>query len=115
MRSIPVDPTAILTAIVMSEPVAALFDGAQRKTREDVALWEVDVTVAVRGTGASVLRVRIPSVAAPRVEVGQPVRLVNLRALVWEMGDRHGVAWSVDSLAPAGLPPTAPTPGKRES
>jgi len=50
MRSIPVDPTAILTAIVMSEPVAAIFDGTQRKSREGEALWEVDVTVAVSVT-----------------------------------------------------------------
>jgi hypothetical protein len=113
MNVIPVDPSALISAVVMSDPGPALFDGKQRTNRDDVPLWDLDVTVAVKGAGASVVRLRIAAASAPAVRMGQPVSLVGLRARVWEMNGRHGVSWSAESITPAGLPP-APT-GKREN
>jgi hypothetical protein len=125
---IPVDLSQVLAAVVMSTPVASMYDGAHRKTVDDVPLWECDVTVAVEVGGASVLRLRIAGPAAPSVKIGQAVTLVGLRARVWELEGRdgvtrHGVSWSADAITPAGPPSAAGPassagpagPGKRDN
>ncbi|MBL7548652.1 hypothetical protein I6A60_12305 [Frankia sp. AgB1.9] len=113
----------VLAAVVMSGAVPAMFDGKQRSNFDGVPLWEVEVALAVTGGGASVLRLRIAAASAPGVSVGQSVKLSGLRARAWEMEGpdgtrRHGVSWSADSIARAGLPMTPGAgsgSGKRES
>ncbi|ONH29130.1 hypothetical protein [Pseudofrankia asymbiotica] len=111
MREIPVDPAAIVAAVVMGEPEASMYQGEHRANRDGVPLWEVQVTVAVAGSGASTLRVKVAAASAPRLTLGQPVSVVGLKALAWEMGSRHGLAFSAAEIRPVG----APAAGKRES
>ncbi|MBL7495092.1 hypothetical protein I6A84_30825 [Frankia sp. CNm7] len=113
MRFIPVDPAAIVVAVVMGEPEAPLFNGEPRKTREGVPLHDVQVTVAVQGAGASTIKVRVAG-EAPTVQLGQPVTLVGLRAQMWEMEDRHGVLWVASEIRPAGVPTPPAAATKRQ-
>ncbi|WP_045880005.1 hypothetical protein [Pseudofrankia sp. DC12] len=115
MNVIPVDMSKVISAVVMSDPVPSLYDGKQRTNFDGVPLWDLDVTVAVSGAGASVLKLRVALASAPKVEMCQPVTLSGLRARVWEMNGRHGVAWSVETVAPLGATPPAGNPGKREN
>jgi hypothetical protein len=117
MNVIPVDMSQVLAAVVMSGAVPAMYDGKQRANLDGIPLWECDVTLAVAGGGASVLRLRIAAAAAPPVSIGLPVKLGGLRARVWEMDGRdgvarHGVSWSAETITSAGLPTGS---GKRES
>jgi hypothetical protein len=116
MREIPVDSAQIVAAVVMVQPTAAVFQGEQRTDRDGLPLWEVQVTVAIEGAGASTLPVKIAAQSAPRLTVGQAVTFVGLRARVWEMDRRHGVSYSAREIRPLGTPSAAmPPAGKRES
>jgi len=107
MREIPVDPAAIVAAVVMGEPVRSMFDGSQRADRDGVPQWEVEVTIAVAGAGASTERIKVAASSAPRLAIGQPVTVVGLKARSWEINGRHGVSFSAQEIRPITAGPAA--------
>ncbi len=112
MRAIPVDAAALSAVTAMGAPVplANPDTGERKANRDGVPLFSVEVAVAVAtagGEAASVLRVKVAAAEAPRVRAGMPVVLVGLVATPWEIGGKHGVAFSAAAIRPA-APPTPP-------
>lgn len=61
--------------------------------------WAVSVFVSEPGTGDSgAVKVTVPSSVPIEVTPGQPLTLVNPRAMYWETGGRSGMSWSADAV-----------------
>lgn len=82
---------------------------ANRKTGE-IALdaegrpkWAVTCFVSdPQSEDAGAVRVTVPSVTPIEVQPGQPIELVNPRAMHWETGGRSGMAWSAEAITKPG-------------
>ncbi|MGF7233916.1 MAG: hypothetical protein ACQSGP_02995 [Frankia sp.] len=113
MRTIPVDVAAFGLLLVMKTPGPALdLDGGPRKNADGVALTDVEIAFApLDGGPASVVRVRVAGEVDRRIGPGTPVTVVGLRGRSWEIGGRHGLAFSADAVKAVGpVPPARPAP-----
>jgi hypothetical protein len=70
-----------------------------RTTKEGEILYTVRL-VAMGGGDAQVIRVT--HVGDPKVSEEQPVEVSGLTAFPWEMGERSGVSFRADRIAPKG-------------
>lgn len=102
MRVVPVDVSQFLAAVAMSqaEPVLDLTTRQQRKNRDGVVLFSVQVAVTGPDGTASVEAVRVAG-TAPQVRPGQFVELVGLTARPWAVGERAGVSFHAVEVRPA--------------
>jgi hypothetical protein len=69
----------------------------KRDQRSQEPLWQTEL-VAIDAEGADVIRVATPF--EPKVQPGQYVKVDELVASPWSMGDRSGVAYRAATLAP---------------
>ncbi len=122
VRTIPVDVAAFGLMLVMKAPGPALdLDGSPRKNADGVLLTDVEIAFGpLDGGPASVVRVRVAGEVDRRISPGTPVTITGLRGRSWEMGGRHGVAFSADMVKPADMvrpadavKPTGPAPAAR--
>ena len=73
-------------------------DGRQKRDqRSQELLWQTEL-VAIDAEGADVIRVA--TAFEPKVGPGQYVKVDDLVASPWSMGDRSGVAYRAGTLAP---------------
>jgi hypothetical protein len=106
MRNIPVAAESVLF-ICTTTPQARIANretGEVKQNKAGQTLYQVGVC-AIQTDGereeATTLQVTVPG--EPRgLTRGAPVRFTNLVAMPWEQGDRHGVAYRAESIAPIG-------------
>lgn len=87
-------------------------EGTQRKNRDDVPQWEVEVLhrPAKEGSDAEVIKIKIAAEKAPEVRPMTPVSFPGLQAFFWEMNGRSGISLSADEVKPlSGSGPGVPT------
>ncbi|NUQ98533.1 MAG: hypothetical protein HOY79_18935 [Streptomyces sp.] len=93
--------------------------GAVKTDRDGNIQWRTAVSVAAMGRRMPDVIDVTTSTEPVGVAVGTPVKLVNLAARPWQMGDRSGLSFSADEITPAvspgasvvNNPAPAPKPG----
>ncbi len=93
-----------LTFIAVSQPEAVVdFDSKQPRSDTDGRpIFAVGV-VALGSEGADILTVKVAGLPKG-ITQGAPVAITELVATTWQMGDRHGVSFRAESIAPIGTP-----------
>lgn len=82
------------------------MNGVQKHDRTtQQPLFTVQI-VAMDATGAEAIKVTVPGNPG-QLSQGQPVTPVNLQAIPWAQGDRHGVAFRADEIKPVPAAKTA--------
>jgi hypothetical protein len=106
VNAIPVDTTRMSTPIVVLAPeVKANPETGEIKTdREGNTQYRTAVSVSWLGRRLPEVIDVTTSVKPEGITLGSPVRLVNLVARPWQMGDRSGVAFSAEAVTPAVSP-----------
>ncbi|MDH2391918.1 hypothetical protein QCN29_24690 [Streptomyces sp. HNM0663] len=103
MQSIPVDVSrlGVLRCAVLPEPKLSNFETKEeKKDRDGNTIYTVAVTVRQEGRRISVIEIAV-SGEPKGLEEGQIVKVTGLEAFAWAMGDRHGISFRADSIAPA--------------
>lgn len=108
LNRIPVD----VTAAPFSTATLALIrpkldgDGVQRRTTENVPVWEYDLLIMPEGRRPEILPVSAPSRNTPSYTPGCRVSLLNCVAQHYSIRDAgrvvEGIAFSADSVTPVG-------------
>jgi hypothetical protein len=105
---LPIDTHGLrFLAVAPSEMVREHEEGKPREARKprtnDQGEVLHSVQLVVMGGGeADVIRVTVAG--EPKVQEGQAVEVAGLTALPWAMGERHGVAFRADRVAPQSTP-----------
>ncbi|MGK5628605.1 SCO3933 family regulatory protein [Streptomyces sp. URMC 123] len=104
MQSIPVDTSrlGVLRCAVAPEPkMTGLDDNKEvKRDRDGNTIYTVGVMVRQEGRRVSVIEVAVPGEPKGITE-GTEVRLTELEAFAWAMGDRHGIAFRAAAVTPA--------------
>lgn len=100
---INVDSLAFI-AVALPEAVVD-FDSKQPRTDPDGRpIFAVGV-VALGNEGADILTVKV-SGQPKGITQGAPVRVTDLVATTWQMGDRHGVSFRAEAIESIATPAT---------
>ncbi len=103
MQSIPVD-TARLGVLRCANAPELKYSNLEtqevKKDRDGNPVYTVAVTVRPDGRRISVIEIAV-SGQPKGLDAGQIVRVTGLTAFLWSMGDRHGVSFRADAVAPA--------------
>lgn len=113
MRAIPVDVGRLGTLMCVVPPETRVNPetGQVRTDRDGRATYVVGVSVRQPDTSrADVISVVVPGAEPPAIAEGTRVRLVDLVAISWEMGDRHGTSYRAAAITSADDPGKAPLP-----
>lgn len=100
MRSIPVD-TARMVFMAAGGARPKLKNretGEIRLNAQGVQVWQVKVLAQVDDNDGDALLISFPAQTPPPLRLGMPLRVSGLVAIPWEMGGRHGVAFSAASV-----------------
>jgi hypothetical protein len=99
MKRVPVDVSAFVRLEVI-DVVAAERDGRQSLNAEGVPVWELQVLAQVAGERRpEVIAVKVATSTKPEVLAG-PVELLDLRASLWSLDGRSGIAFSASEVRP---------------
>ncbi|MEU0846038.1 hypothetical protein ABZ370_42245 [Streptomyces sp. NPDC005962] len=96
MRTIPVDVARLgtLMCVVPAEPRVNPETGEVRTDREGRRTYVVGISVRQPETRrADVIEVVVSGAEPPIIAEGARVRVTDLVAISWEMGDRHGTSY----------------------
>lgn len=105
---LPIDTSRLQFLVVAAEPLRKFEEGrprdawAPRVDANGEVLWGVQL-VAIGDGEAEIIRVSVPG--EPKLAQGEMVRVENLTAQAWEMGERSGVSFrasAIKALAPGG-------------
>ncbi|WP_276970228.1 hypothetical protein [Ferrimicrobium acidiphilum] len=89
-----------VTYVVARGPAPVMDrDSGNEKVDSDGVVLHMLQLVAMSPDGAEVLQVRVSGKPAGLV-TGQPVKVTNLVAIPWAIGDKNGVSFRADSVAP---------------
>ncbi|WP_018640608.1 hypothetical protein [Parafrankia elaeagni] len=116
MRVIPIDMAAFTVVLAMGPAAPVMEPDArgkqiQKANADGELMFQVPVVVGLVDGPASVITVKVAG-AAPVVQVGAPVVITGLVGRAWEMGGRHGIAFSATSIRPASGPGSVPAGSK---
>lgn len=113
MQSIPVDADRLGTLMCVVPPEPKLVSqetGEVRRDREGNTVYTVGVSVRQDGRRASVIEIAVSGEPKGVIE-GVRVKVTDLQAFAWAMGDRHGMSFRAAAITP--VPPATPvSPGK---
>jgi hypothetical protein len=102
MQSIPVDTSRLSVPVCVTapEPKVNLETGEIRTNREGETVYLVGVAVRKAGTRKAAV-IEVATTTEPvGIAEGSPVRLVELDAVPWEMGGRHGLSYKAAAVLP---------------
>lgn len=96
--------TAQLTFLVVAAPQPVRdFDTGRAKVEDGQPLFSVRVVAMDPGSGdAEIIIVKVPGEPVGLIP-GQPVRLRELTAQPWSIGDKSGVAFRAAAVEPAAV------------
>jgi hypothetical protein len=101
---LPIDTTALAFICAGAAQAAVDYDTRRPKTDDNgIPLFQVALVAMGDGT-ADVINCKIPG-EPTGLAAGGPVRLVELVAIPWTMGDRSGVAYRATRIEPLTAPP----------
>jgi hypothetical protein len=101
------DTSAMSFTVGLGADAKRDMNGVQKLDRStQQPLWTVQL-VAMDASGAEAIKVTLAAAQAPQFTQGQPVTPVNLQAIPWAQGDRHGVAFRAEQIKPAAIAKTA--------
>jgi hypothetical protein len=107
---LPIDTTSLAFICAGEAQAAVDYDTRRPKTDDNgVPLFQVAL-VAMSDGNAEVINCKVPGQPTGLV-AGSPVRLIDLVAIPWAMGERSGVAYRVTRIEP--LTPTTTSTGGR--
>ena len=106
VNAIPVDTTRMSVPIVVLAPeVKAHPETGEIKTdRDGNTQYRTAVSVSWLGRRLPEVIDVTTSVEPANIALGTPVKLVNLVARPWQMGDRSGISFSAEAVVPAVSP-----------
>jgi hypothetical protein len=105
---LPIDTTSLAFICAGEAQAAVDYDTRRPKTDDNgVPLYQVAM-VAMSDGNAEVINCKVAGQPIG-LTAGGPVRLVELVAIPWAMGDRSGVAYRATRVEPLTPPPTAAT------
>ncbi len=110
---LPIDTTSL--AFLCAGDAQAVVDYETRRAKTDetgVPLYQVPL-VAMSEGGAEVINLKVAG-EPTGLSAGGPVRLVDLVAIPWSMGERSGVAYRAARIEPATTPVPAAGAGRGE-
>ena len=110
MQSIPVDTGRLGVLRCAIAPEAKIVNPDTKEVRKDKdgnTVYTVAVTVRQDARRISVIEIAVAG--QPKgIEEGQILKVTGLTAFAWQMGDRHGISFRAETIAPL---PTGPTRG----
>lgn len=104
---LPIDTTGITFLVASAPEPVRDFESKRQKTDEAGAPLFALQLVVLGGDGAEVISVKVAGEPATLTQ-GSPVRVADLVATPWSMGDRAGVSFKASRIEPAA--PAAPAP-----
>lgn len=75
-------------------------EGVQKKNRDGVLLWTVNVLHQPPAGRPSVVSVTVPSATTPSLAPVTPATWSGLRVDIWQSGESSGLWFAADSVAP---------------
>ncbi|WP_063735805.1 hypothetical protein [Streptomyces sp. RTd22] len=118
MRNIPVDVARLgtLMCVVPPEPRVNPETGQVRTDRDGRTTYVVGVSVRQPDTRrADVISVVVSGAEPPAIAEGARVRVTDLVAISWEMGDRHGMSYRAAAITSADEVKAPPVAGRPKS
>jgi hypothetical protein len=113
MKRIPVD-TGALSRCVLVDVVPAERDGRQTTNADGVPQYEAQALVQVVGEKRpEVIPVKFATSTPPELLTLVPVELIDLRATLWQLEGRSGIAYSAAEVRPV-VPVNGSGKGKAE-
>ncbi len=104
-RNIPVDATVfdqMIRAVIDIVPVTDFDDGKQKKTKDGVPKYRVQLLVATGARKPEVMEVNFASIQVPEFDPAKRPVFVGLTVSAWEntneYGTSSGVSWSCDEV-----------------
>jgi hypothetical protein len=116
VQAIPVDTGRLgsIVCVVGPEPRVNPETGQVRVDRDGNTIFVVGVVVRqLEGRRAEVIEVAVPGEPGDVTE-GMPVKITDLTAIQWQMGDRSGTSFRATAISPASGPVRPGVAGARK-